>query len=44
MSDATLARAELIGLLTATAPVRTGLAALETTSVPLPVITLWRWI
>lgn len=41
MSDATLARNELVDLLTQVAPVRTGLAALETTSAALPVITLW---
>lgn len=41
MSDATLARNELADLLTQIAPVRTGLAALETTSATLPVMTLW---
>lgn len=41
MSDAALARQELAALLTAIAPVRTGRAALETTSATLPVITLW---
>lgn len=41
MSDVTLARNELADLLTHVAPVRTGLAALETTSATLPVITLW---
>lgn len=41
MSDATLARQELAALLTAIAPVRTGRAALETTSATLPVIVLW---
>lgn len=41
MSDITLARAELVALLTPIAPVRTGRAALETTSATLPVIVLW---
>lgn len=41
MSDITLARAELVALLTPIAPVRVGLAALETTSAALPVIVLW---
>ncbi len=41
MSDILLARAELAALLTPIAPVRTGRAALETTSADLPVITLW---
>lgn len=41
MSDATLARIELVDALTAIAPVRTGLAALETTSATLPSIVLW---
>ncbi len=41
MSDIILARAELAALLTPIAPVRTGRAALETTSADLPVIVLW---
>lgn len=41
MSDIALARAELAALLTPIAPVRTGRAALETTSATLPAITLW---
>mgnify|MGYP000947047307 FL=1 len=41
MSDATLARNELADLLTQVAPVRTGLAALETTSATLPIIAFW---
>lgn len=41
MSDATSALEALATALSAVAPVRTGRAALETTSVPLPVITLW---
>lgn len=41
MSDASLAMAALATALTAVAPVRTGRAALETTSATLPVITLW---
>lgn len=41
MSDIKLARAELAALLSSIAPVRMGRAALETTSAPLPVITLW---
>lgn len=40
MSNITLARAELAALLASVAPVRTGLAALETTSADLPVITI----
>lgn len=41
MSNATLALAELATQLTTVAPVRTGRAALETTSAELPVITIW---
>jgi len=41
MSDASLAIAALETALAAVAPVRTGRAALETTSATLPVITLW---
>ncbi|MCP5196985.1 MAG: hypothetical protein H6974_09400 [Gammaproteobacteria bacterium] len=41
MSDATLARQEFAARLASIAPVRTGLAALETTRVDLPVFTLW---
>ena len=41
MSDATLALADLATKLATVAPVRTGRAALETTSVDLPVITIW---
>lgn len=41
MSDIITARGELAALLTPIAPVRTGRAALETTSATLPVITLW---
>jgi hypothetical protein len=41
MSDIKTARAELVALLTPIAPVRTGQAALETTSAALPVWTLW---
>ncbi|HOX59647.1 MAG TPA: hypothetical protein PLC99_22425 [Verrucomicrobiota bacterium] len=41
MSDSALARAELVVRLTPIAPVRTGRAALETTSATLPVIVLW---
>lgn len=41
MSDATLALADLAAKLATVAPVRTGRAALETTSATLPVITLW---
>lgn len=41
MSDIALARAELVALLSPIAPVRTGLAALETSSAALPVIVLW---
>lgn len=41
MSDATLARDELVGRLSSIAPVRIGLAALETTSALLPVLVLW---
>lgn len=41
MSNITLARAELAAMLASIAPVRTGLAALETTSADLPVITLF---
>lgn len=41
MSDIALARAELVARLTPMAPVRTGRAALETTSAALPVIVLW---
>ena len=41
MSDISLARTELVALLTPIASVRTGRAALETTSATLPVITLW---
>jgi hypothetical protein len=41
MSNITQARNELSALLTPIAPVRTGRAALETTSATLPIITLW---
>lgn len=41
MSNATLAIADLATKLAAVAPVRTGRAALETTSAALPVITIW---
>ena len=41
MSDATLALADLAAKLAVVAPVRAGRAALETTSVDLPVITIW---
>ena len=41
MSDASLAIAALATAVTAVAPVRTGRAALETTSATLPVITIW---
>ena len=41
MSDASLAIAALATAVTAVAPVRTGRAALETTSAALPVITIW---
>jgi len=41
MSDASLAIAALETALAAVAPVRTGRAALETTSAVLPVITIW---
>lgn len=41
MSDIALARAELVALLAPIAPVKTGRAALETTSATLPVMTLW---
>ncbi len=41
MSNATLALADLATKLAAVAPVRTGRTALETTSVVLPVITIW---
>jgi hypothetical protein len=40
-SNIALARAELAALLTPIAPVKTGRAALETTSATLPVITIW---
>jgi len=41
MSNATLALADLAAKLAVVAPVRTGRTALETTSVVLPVITIW---
>lgn len=41
MSDATLALADLATKLAVVASVRTGRAALETTSADLPVITIW---
>ena len=41
MNDATLALTELAAILTPIAPVKTGRAALETTSDDLPVIALW---
>lgn len=41
MSDATLALADLAAKLATVATVRTGRAALETTSAALPIITIW---